>query len=195
MGVVVEVRPGRDDPVDEARLHQRNQRAHAESRRRHRPGEAHGDGHVGFEHPPGEELAGLPQPAGVVGQEGLVDQIRGRLAPGDRRRRDALAAQEILRGSRHGWKLVATGCWLLAAGGWQPISRLTALGSRLPAPHQRPEQRSGQRHAGPRRQRRLPAPPIRHPRHRPDRHHAAEVAEQIEHAAGGAGARAGEASS
>ena len=41
----------------------------------------------------GEELAGLAQPPRVVGEEGLVDQVRRGLAAGDRRRRDAGAAQ------------------------------------------------------------------------------------------------------
>jgi hypothetical protein len=43
--VVVEVRAGRDDPVDEPRLHERDDGAHAEPGRRQRTGErqAHGD--------------------------------------------------------------------------------------------------------------------------------------------------------
>ena len=38
----------------------------------------------GCEHPLGEELARLAQPAGVVGQEGVVDQVGHRLLAGDR---------------------------------------------------------------------------------------------------------------
>ncbi len=48
--VVIEIRAGRDDPVDEPALDERNERRHAESRRRERAGERHADGHVGLEH-------------------------------------------------------------------------------------------------------------------------------------------------
>ena len=48
--VVIEIRAGRDDPVDEAALDQRNERRHAEAGRRERAGERHADGHVGLEH-------------------------------------------------------------------------------------------------------------------------------------------------
>ena len=44
--VVVEVRAGGDDPVDEARLDERDDRRHAEPRRRERAGEREADGDV-----------------------------------------------------------------------------------------------------------------------------------------------------
>ena len=50
MRVVVEVRAGGDDPVDEARLDERDDRRHAESRRRERAGERQADGDVVLEH-------------------------------------------------------------------------------------------------------------------------------------------------
>ena len=75
MRVVVEVRAGRDDPVDEARLDERDERRHAEPRRRERAGERQADGDVGLEHLLREELARLAQPRRVVGEERPVDQI------------------------------------------------------------------------------------------------------------------------
>ena len=61
-------------------------------------------GHVGFQHPLGEELAALAQPAGVVGQEGVVDQVGHRLLAGDRLGLDALAAQVRSGGPAHAFR-------------------------------------------------------------------------------------------
>ena len=48
--VVVEVRAGGDDPVDEAGLDQRDDARSSPAGGRQRAGEAHADGHVGLEH-------------------------------------------------------------------------------------------------------------------------------------------------
>ena len=95
MRVVIEIRAGRDDPVDEAALDERNERRHAESGRRERAGERHADRDVGLEHLLREQLARFAQTRRVVGEEGVVDQIGGRLGAVDRRGIDARAAQEL----------------------------------------------------------------------------------------------------
>ena len=87
--VVIEVRAGRDDPVDEARAHERDERRDAESRRRQRAGEREADGHVRLQHLPREELARLAQTPRVVGQESLVHEVGHRLAALNRARVDA----------------------------------------------------------------------------------------------------------
>ena len=56
---------------------------------------------VGLQHPPGEELAPLAQPTRVVGQEGVVDEVGGRLPPVDGRRIDALALEVLVRWAAH----------------------------------------------------------------------------------------------
>ena len=94
VGVVIQIGAGRDDPVHEPRLHQRDETAHAKAGRRHRAGERHADRHVRVEHPLGEELAALAEPSRVVGEEGVLHQVGDGLLPGDRARVDALAAQE-----------------------------------------------------------------------------------------------------
>ncbi len=101
VGVVVEIGTGRDDPVDEPPLHQRNQTAHAEPGRRHGPSQRHPDRDVRLEHALGEELAALPQPAGVIRQEGVVDQFGDRFLPGRCPGIDALAAQVLRRRAGH----------------------------------------------------------------------------------------------
>jgi hypothetical protein len=57
--IVVEVGAGRDDPVDEPRLDERDERRDAQARGRQRPGQRQPDGHLGFEHLVGEELRRL----------------------------------------------------------------------------------------------------------------------------------------
>ena len=101
MGVVIQVRTGRNDPVDEARLHERDEAAHPEPGRRHRARERHADRGVRLEHALGEELAALAEPARVVGQEGVVDERGGGLLAGDRGRIDALATEVRVGRSRH----------------------------------------------------------------------------------------------
>ena len=78
-------------------LDQRNERRHAEPRRRQRAGERHADGDVGLEHLAREELAGFAQPRRVVREERVVDQVGGCLGAGDRLRIDSFAAKELLR--------------------------------------------------------------------------------------------------
>ena len=75
VGVVVEVRARRDDPVDEPGLDQRDQAAHPQAGRSQGARERQADGAVGLEHLPGEDLADLAEPAGVVAEERLVDQV------------------------------------------------------------------------------------------------------------------------
>src|SRR5262249_46209118 len=97
--VVVEVRAGRDDPVDEPGLDQRDEAAHAEAGRRERSAERQPDRAVAGEHLAGEELAALAEPAGVVREERGVEQVGGGDVRGDGRRVDLLPAdlvQELL---------------------------------------------------------------------------------------------------
>ena len=91
--IMIQVGPGGDQPVHEPRFHQGNETAHAEPRWRHSAGEGHSHRDVGLEHPLGEELAAFPQPAGVVCQEGVVDQLGHRLFAGGGLGIDPLAAQ------------------------------------------------------------------------------------------------------
>ena len=101
MGVVIQVGAGRDDPVDEARLHERDEAAHPEPRRRHRARQRHPDRGVRLEHALGEEVAALAEPAGVVSQEGVVDERGGSLLTRNGSRVDALAAEVRIGRSRH----------------------------------------------------------------------------------------------
>ncbi len=93
--VVIEIRARGDDPVDVPALDERNERRHSKPGRRERAGERHADGHVRLEHFSGEELTRFAQPRRVVGEERVVDQIRGRLRPADRRRFDARTAKVL----------------------------------------------------------------------------------------------------
>ena len=81
VGVVIEVGAGGDDPVDEPRPDQGDQAAHAEPGGGQRPGDRQPDRASGLEHLPREDPADLAQPAGVVAQERLVDQVGGQVAP------------------------------------------------------------------------------------------------------------------
>ena len=97
--VVIQVRARRNDPVDEPRLDQRDERSHPQPRRSERAGDRQADRHVRLEHRVRVELARLPQPRRVVRQKCPVDQIcTTRLAcrrcGGDR----CSTAQELDRG-------------------------------------------------------------------------------------------------
>ena len=94
---MIQIRSGRNDPIDEAGFDQRNQRRHSQSRRSQRAGDrqAHGDG--ALEHLFGEELASLTQARRVVGEIGPVDQIRDGLLAIDPSRIDALALEKPTR--------------------------------------------------------------------------------------------------
>ena len=96
--VVVEVRPGRDDPVDEPGLDQRDQAAHAQPGGRQGARERQPDRAIGLEHLAGEDLADLAEPARVVAQEGLVDQVGGGLAARHGRGRDPMLADAFEEG-------------------------------------------------------------------------------------------------
>ena len=82
MRVVIEIRPRRDDPVEESRLDERDDRGHAEPGGRHRPGEAHPDRHVVREHALREQPAPFGQPPGVVGEKSVLHQLGSRLLAG-----------------------------------------------------------------------------------------------------------------
>ena len=75
--VVIEVRAGRDDEVDEAAIHHLDDAA-AEAGRRHRAGDRQPDRRVVLrrEHLVGEDLARLRQAAGVERLKPVVDQPR-----------------------------------------------------------------------------------------------------------------------
>ena len=94
--VVIEIGARGDDPIDEARLDEWDDRGHAEPRGRHRAGEAHAHGDIVLEHALGEQPASVRQPARVVGQERVIDEVGHRLFSGDRLRIDALSPQEFV---------------------------------------------------------------------------------------------------
>ena len=119
VGVVIEVGPGADDPVDEAGLDQRHQARGAQPRRRQRPGQRQADHGVVGEHLGGEQAAGLAQAAGVVGQERLLDELRQAAGGGQGRRVDALVADPV--------QVAVAG-----VGGWQRRSPAGDNGSRRP---------------------------------------------------------------
>ena len=75
MRIVVQIRAGRNDPVDKPGTHQWNDCGHAEAGRSHRTGKAHADSDIVRQHAFGEELAGFAKARGIVGVEGLIDQI------------------------------------------------------------------------------------------------------------------------
>jgi hypothetical protein len=95
VGVVVEVRSGADDPVEETGLHQRHQARHAQTCRGQRSGQRQADGHVGGQHFVGKETTGLAQPAGVVRQERFLDHGRQTGAARQGWRIDALVADAV----------------------------------------------------------------------------------------------------
>ena len=85
MEIVVQIGAGGDDPIDEARLEQRDNGGAAEAGGCKRAGERQADGAVIREHLTAEEPAGLTQAGGVVGLEGAVDEIGHPHPAGDRR--------------------------------------------------------------------------------------------------------------
>src|SRR5256884_8315071 len=119
MRVVIQVRPRRDDPIDDPRLDERDDRRHPEARRRHGAGEAHADGDVLLEHQLREQAAPLGETRRVVGEERVVHQLGDRLPAGDRLRIDALAAQEIFA-CGHG---TSASLWVSIGKAWLRRSR------------------------------------------------------------------------
>jgi hypothetical protein len=95
MRVVIEIRAGRDDPIDEPALDQRNERRHAQAGGRERTGQRHADSDVRLEHFFREQPTGFAKPRGVVREKRVVDQIGGRLGAGDRPRLNAIAAKKL----------------------------------------------------------------------------------------------------
>ena len=66
VGVVVKVGAGRDDPVDETAVDERDEAAHPEPRGGQRTRERQPDGAVGLEELAGEDLAELAEPSCVI---------------------------------------------------------------------------------------------------------------------------------
>src|SRR6185369_11781130 len=85
----------RDDPIDESGFDQWYQRGNAKTCWRKCAGERHTDRDFRFEHFLGEKTARFAQARGVVGEKGLVDQIRNRYIFLDWRRIDSFPAQEF----------------------------------------------------------------------------------------------------
>ena len=73
MRVVIKVGARRNNPIDEARLNQRNQRRDAQARRCERAGECHANRDVRLEHLLREELTRFTQAGCVVGDEGVIN--------------------------------------------------------------------------------------------------------------------------
>src|SRR2546422_10193377 len=96
VGVVIRVRARRYDPVDDPRLDEGDHRGHAKPSRRHRTGQAHADRDVLREHPLREQATALGQPARVIGQERVVDELGDRFLASDRPGVDTRAAQVVL---------------------------------------------------------------------------------------------------
>jgi|GEM_PF-4133181 len=91
---MVEIRARGDDPVDESRLDERDERRHAKAGGGERAGEREADGDIGLEHFVGEELRGFAEAGGVVGEEGAFDEVDDGLGAVYAARVDALAAEE-----------------------------------------------------------------------------------------------------
>ena len=77
MRIMIEICASRDDPVHEARLHERNQARLAQPGRRQRAGQAHADVAVLRQHFVRQQFGGLAEAPAVVGQKSLVDQVGG----------------------------------------------------------------------------------------------------------------------
>ncbi len=92
--VVVEIRAGRNDPVDESSFYERNERRHSQPRRSERAGDREPDRDIGFEHLAGEELASLAKSRGVVGEVRSVDQLGDCFLAIDAARIDALSLEK-----------------------------------------------------------------------------------------------------
>src|SRR5689334_5607294 len=73
--VVIKICAGGNDPIDEARLNQRNQCGHAKPCWCQRAGQRDANGHVGLEHLFGEELTSLSQTRSVISNECVVDEV------------------------------------------------------------------------------------------------------------------------
>ena len=81
VGVVIEIRPGGDDPVDESRLDERDDARHPQPGRCQRPAQTDADRHVLREHALAEQLGRLAQPCPVVSEESAVDELELDLPP------------------------------------------------------------------------------------------------------------------
>src|SRR6185436_11801846 len=99
MKVVIQVRAGRDDEIDQAAVHHLDDAA-AEAGWRERAGDGQADRRVvrRIEHLVGENLCSFGQPAGVERLKTLVDQMTDFLAPFGTVIPDWLAGQERLTG-------------------------------------------------------------------------------------------------
>jgi hypothetical protein len=95
VGVVVEVRAGGDDPVDEAGLDERDDAGDADAGGGEGAGQGHADRDAVADHLLGEEAAGVAQAAAVVGEEMAVDQFLDGESGGDGVGEDALPLQEF----------------------------------------------------------------------------------------------------
>jgi hypothetical protein len=72
---VIEIGTGRDDPVDKARLDQRNERRHSQPGRCQSTGDRETDRYIWSQHFSGEELTRFAQTRRVVGEIGPFDQL------------------------------------------------------------------------------------------------------------------------
>src|SRR5713101_4614374 len=75
MRVMIQIRARTHHPINETRLHERNDAGTTQSRRGKCSCDAHSHGRVGCENLSGEEVAGLPQPAGVVCLKIVIDEF------------------------------------------------------------------------------------------------------------------------
>ena len=93
--IVIKICSRRNNPIDETRPDQRDERGHSKSGGSKRARQRHAHGHIGFEHLFREEPAGFAQARRVVSHEGTVDQVNELCAAGDGRRIDAASTQEF----------------------------------------------------------------------------------------------------
>ena len=77
MDVVVEVGAGGDDPVDESRFDEGDETGDAEAGGHERAGKADADESVAGQHFLGEQFAAFAKAGGVVGLEGIGDELGG----------------------------------------------------------------------------------------------------------------------
>ena len=93
MGIVIEVRSGRDDPVDVAGSQERGEAGDAEAGGGERPGEGDPDGSVPGEHLLRQQTARRADPSGVVREESAADEVDG--GSDDRARRGDRIAEGV----------------------------------------------------------------------------------------------------
>jgi len=75
VGIMVQVRPGGNDPINEPLFHQGNQAGHAQTRRRQCSRQTDSDGNVISQHFFGVQMAGLSQACCIVGFKGGVNEL------------------------------------------------------------------------------------------------------------------------